>query len=285
MIWDGLSSAAISLSSLFFHRIISERDPVSGGNPRLPPAQPMAEQRALSLFRRCFSLFCTHIARTDARNLTHSAKHIARHASDRRHRRGGSLIRPHLPVVGAGLGGLRRGESRRSELCHHFVDVTATIADHEPDLQDTAGGPGGNIRNVQVDHHAAGGVGIDGVGAGFLPFRREIGLACRAKTIAPVIALSEPAATVEDLDARRNRWWTVWKTWRGIGGDAKRVFALQRSVRAPEIVAAPAHAAPVSAGKTIAAASIPLEIHVVICHLPWSWNERAESARRHERAC
>jgi hypothetical protein len=57
MIWDGLPSAAISLFPLFFHRIISERDPVFGGNPELPPVQPMTEQRELSLFRRCFPLF------------------------------------------------------------------------------------------------------------------------------------------------------------------------------------------------------------------------------------
>jgi hypothetical protein len=57
MIWDGLPSAAISLFSLFFHRIISERDPAFGGNPGLSSAQPMTEQREPSLFRRCLPLF------------------------------------------------------------------------------------------------------------------------------------------------------------------------------------------------------------------------------------
>jgi hypothetical protein len=57
MIWDGLPSAAISLFSLFFHRIISKRDPVFGGNPGRLPVQPMTEQREFSLFRRCFPLF------------------------------------------------------------------------------------------------------------------------------------------------------------------------------------------------------------------------------------
>jgi hypothetical protein len=47
----------MSLFSLFFHGIISERDRVFGGNPGPPPVQPMTEQREPSLFRRCFPLF------------------------------------------------------------------------------------------------------------------------------------------------------------------------------------------------------------------------------------
>jgi len=57
MILDGLPSAAISLFPLFSPEIISERDPVFGGNPGPSSAQPMMEQRELSLFRRCFPLF------------------------------------------------------------------------------------------------------------------------------------------------------------------------------------------------------------------------------------
>jgi hypothetical protein len=57
MIWDGRPSAAISLFSLFFPEIISERDPVFGGNPGPSPVQPMTEQRKPWLFRRCFPLF------------------------------------------------------------------------------------------------------------------------------------------------------------------------------------------------------------------------------------
>jgi hypothetical protein len=46
-----------SLFSLFFPEIISQRDPVFGGNPGPPTVELPAEQRELSLFRRCFSLF------------------------------------------------------------------------------------------------------------------------------------------------------------------------------------------------------------------------------------
>jgi len=73
------------------------------------------------------------------------------------------------------------------------MDVTAAVAYHEPDLQNTAGGTGGDTWCVQVDHHAARTVRTYRVGAGFLPYRREIGLACCPETVAPVIALCEIA--------------------------------------------------------------------------------------------
>jgi len=92
------------------------------------------------------------------------------------------------------------------------------------------------MRHVQVDLHAARAVGINSVGSGLLSVRREIGLACRSKTVAPVITLRQPAAAVKDLDTGRNRWWTIRKAGRRLGGNAESVFALERRVRAPEIV-------------------------------------------------
>ena len=53
-----------------------------------------------------------------------------------------------LPVVGARLRGLWFGKSRRGELCHHFVDMTAAVTDHKPDIQNTAGSTGRHMRHV-----------------------------------------------------------------------------------------------------------------------------------------
>src|SRR5215831_5924960 len=119
------------------------------------------------------------------------------------------LLRSDLPVVGARLRGLGRGKSRRGEARDHFVDVSATVADYEPDFQNPAGRTSGDMWRVQVDHHAARTVRIYRVGAGFLPYRCEIGLACCPEAVAPVIALSEIALAVEILDTSPNRWWTV----------------------------------------------------------------------------
>jgi hypothetical protein len=63
MIWDGLSSGAISLFSLFslfFNRIISEEALVFGGNPGLPQVQPLREQRERSLFPMFFRCSCAN---------------------------------------------------------------------------------------------------------------------------------------------------------------------------------------------------------------------------------
>ena len=80
---------------------------------------------------------------------------------------------------------------------------------------------------------AAGAVGIDLVGALFLPFRREVGA---REVVALVIALSEVAMAVEHLDAGHNPRRAIRKTCRRVSGDPKRVFAFERRVRAPEIV-------------------------------------------------
>src|SRR5260370_6180457 len=112
--------------------------------------------------------------------------------------------------------------------------MTAAVADHKNGVYDAMRRR--SVGHVQVDHHAARAVGIDRVGAGFLSFRCEIRLARQSKAVAPVITLREIAVAVENLDAGPNTWWTIRKTWRSVGGDAERVFALQRRVRAAEIV-------------------------------------------------
>ena len=55
------------------------------------------------------------------------------------------------------------------------MDMTAAVTDHEVDRYDSGGEAWGHVRNVQIDHHAAGAVGIDLIGPGFLPWRREAG--------------------------------------------------------------------------------------------------------------
>src|SRR5271167_157668 len=110
--------------------------------------------------------------------------------------------------------------------------MTAAIADHEFDVYDSSRTcPNGH---VQVDHHAAGAVRSDLIGAGFPPWRREVG---SRVVVALVITLREVAMAVEHLDAVDNPRRTIRKTRRGVVGYAERVFALERCVRAPEIVA------------------------------------------------
>src|ERR1700731_227986 len=85
-------------------------------------------------------------------------------------------------------------------------------------------------------------VGIDRVGARFLSFGREIGLACRPKAVAPVITLCKVALAVESLDTRDNLWWPVRKAWWSVRGNSEGVFARKRRVRAPFIVLRPRRA-------------------------------------------
>src|SRR5271170_1714903 len=109
--------------------------------------------------------------------------------------------------------------------------MTAAVADHKQDFDDSVGR--GRTRHVQVDHHAARAVGIDPIGTPFLPCRCESGW----NAVAYVIALCEVAVAVENFHTRDYLRRTIRKTCRGICGDAERVFALQRRVRAAEIVA------------------------------------------------
>jgi len=70
--------------------------------------------------------------------------------------------------------------------------MTTTIADHKHDVCDTGGGACGDVWHIQVDHHAAGAVGIDLVGAGLLPGQREI---VASEVVSSVIALGQIALT------------------------------------------------------------------------------------------
>ena len=54
-------------------------------------------------------------------------------------------------------------------MLNDLVDMTAAVTDHEFDVYDSGGEACGHVRNVQIDHHAAGAVGIDLVRALFLP--------------------------------------------------------------------------------------------------------------------
>jgi hypothetical protein len=85
--------------------------------------------------------------------------------------------------------------------------MTAAVADHKLDPYLPAlGGDRRNAKHVQIDHHAAGAVRIDQIGAGFPPCRRKVGA---REVVALVITLRQIAVTVEDLDTgddlRRNR--------------------------------------------------------------------------------
>src|SRR5258708_1295858 len=111
--------------------------------------------------------------------------------------------------------------------------MTAAIADHKLDVYDSGGEACGQVRNVQIDHHAASAVGFDLVGAGFLPWRREV---VAREVVAAVITLGEIAPAVEYLDPGHNPRRTIRKIWWSVSRDAEGVFALQRRVRAPEIV-------------------------------------------------
>src|SRR6266404_2151656 len=114
--------------------------------------------------------------------------------------------------------------------------MTAAIADHKLDVYDSGGEACGHVRNVQIDHHAASAVGFDLVGAGFLPWRREV---VAREVVAAVITLGEIAPAVEYLDPGHNPRRTIRKIWWSVSRNAESVFALQRRVRAPEIVGSP----------------------------------------------
>src|SRR6516162_5108353 len=77
--------------------------------------------------------------------------------------------------------------------------MPAAVADHKHDVYDP--GRTRRDRRVQVDHHAAGAVGIDRIGALFLPWRREV---VARDVVALVITLREVAMAVEHLDAIYN---------------------------------------------------------------------------------
>src|SRR6516225_3092483 len=115
--------------------------------------------------------------------------------------------------------------------------MAAAIADHKLDVYDAGGLVGGDLRDVQVDCHAAGAVRVDLIGAGFLPRRREVG---SREVVASVITLREVAMAVEHLDAgddlRRRRQRTVRKRGARLGGSPGPVFAFEGRVGAPEIV-------------------------------------------------
>jgi len=65
------------------------------------------------------------------------------------------------------------------------------------------GGNRGHAERIQVDHHAAGCRSvINFVGAGFLPWRCELG----RKAVADVVTLCEIALAVENLDTCPNMW-------------------------------------------------------------------------------
>src|SRR6516165_1111736 len=112
------------------------------------------------------------------------------------------------------------------------MDMTAAVADHKQDVYDTGREPCGDVGHIQVDHHTASTVGIDGISALFLPWRRELG----GNTVADVIALGQMAPAVEKLDARYNLRRAGRQTCRSVGRDPERVFAFERRVRAAEIV-------------------------------------------------
>jgi len=117
------------------------------------------------------------------------------------------------------------------------VDVTAAIADHGHGLDlSSLGSDRWNPEHIQVKHTAAGAVGINVIGAAFLSLRAKIGLVEYPKTITGVIALGEFALAVKDRNPGDDLRRTVRKSCRRIGGDAKRVFALERRVRATKIV-------------------------------------------------
>src|ERR1700720_2216702 len=118
--------------------------------------------------------------------------------------------------------------------------MSAAAADHKHDLYDAVGK--GGAGHVQVDHRAARAVGIDRVGARFLSFRCEIGLASRPKAVADVITLCEVALAVESLDTCHNLWWPVRKARWSVRRNSEGVFALERRVRAPAIIVSPGHA-------------------------------------------
>src|ERR1700732_472483 len=101
--------------------------------------------------------------------------------------------------------------------------MMAAVADHKLDLYDSVGK--GGAGHVQVRYRAARAVGINRVGTRFLSCRREIGLACRPKAVASVIALCEPSLAVESLDTCCNQWWPVRKTWWSVRGNSEGVFA------------------------------------------------------------
>src|SRR5437016_1330948 len=102
--------------------------------------------------------------------------------------------------------------------------MTAAVADHKQDPYDSVGR--GRAGHVQVDYHAARAVGIDRIGAPLSPCWCEF----RRNAVADVISLCEIAVPVENLDTGHNQW-------DGEVSDAERVFALERRVRAREIVA------------------------------------------------
>src|SRR5215469_15147015 len=121
--------------------------------------------------------------------------------------------------------------------------MTAAVADHKHDVYDSGGTR--RHRRVQVDHHAAGAVGIDRVAPGFLPWWREVG---SRVVVSLVITLRKIAMAVEHLDAiynTHNIWRAVREAGRRVGGYAERVFALERRIRAPVVVRAsrPGHTA------------------------------------------
>src|SRR6516162_8366418 len=114
--------------------------------------------------------------------------------------------------------------------------MPAAVADHKHDIYDP--GRTRRDRRVQVDHHAARAVGIDRIGARFLSRRREV---WTRVVVALVITLRKIAMAVEHFDAiynTHNIWRAVREVGRRVGGYAERVFAVERSVRAPEIVRA-----------------------------------------------
>src|SRR5215467_14674322 len=112
--------------------------------------------------------------------------------------------------------------------------MTAAVADHKHDVYDSGGTR--RHRRVQVDHHAAGAVGIDRVAPGFLPWWREVG---SRVVVSLVITLRKIATAVEHLDAiynTHNIWRAVREAGRRVSGNAEGVFALECRVRASEIV-------------------------------------------------
>src|SRR5271155_2355782 len=74
--------------------------------------------------------------------------------------------------------------------------MSTAVADDKQDVYDTGRGVCRDAGHVQVDHHTARAVGIDRVGACFLPFRREFG----RDAVADVITLCEIAVAVKNLD-------------------------------------------------------------------------------------
>ena len=87
-------------------------------------------------------------------------------------------------------------------MLNDLVDMTAAVTDHEFDVYDSGGQACGHVRNVQIDHHAAGAVGIDLVSALFLPWRREV---VARETLGEVALAVEHLDAVDDLRRRRRR--------------------------------------------------------------------------------